>query len=212
MIEELHLGTELLRHFGHNEQTIEDYLPSWVPRWDIQEACTFPPAVRASFLASSRFQSTPFEVMLDTEDASLGLKIKAVLLDTVLFWCRLPTPRYFAIIPSSDVELAWSLEPGFSNPVEEMCDSLDEIRPSLPNPHYHDAQSLAATFTAGVTLNRGIAPDGAETAMTRNQNLQDFCAYRRAKAMNIPKSKVVADDMTRKSAPQGDPNRYLRNL
>jgi hypothetical protein len=216
LIEDHGDGMALLQHIGHNKETIEDQFPSWVPRWNLHEIYGFPTLEPAL----SHFPLTPIEVDFDGNNTSIGLGIKASLLDTVYFHGQLPPPRTFAMLPMEFAEHPWSLEGAecSHNPVEDLYKSLLELRSSLPNSRYNDDQSFAAALTAGLTTN-----DNGEDTLIEDANcsrhFQDYCAYRHAKAVNIIASGLAADypvddygndndDEYRKNVTEGDANRY----
>jgi hypothetical protein len=90
LIEDHGDGMTVLQQVGHNGTTIEDQFPSWVPRWNLHHIFGFP--ILDSAL--SRFSLTPIEIDTDGDDSSIGLKLKAALLDTVYFsWPNTRPPR-----------------------------------------------------------------------------------------------------------------------
>jgi hypothetical protein len=210
-------GMKVLEHVGHHYETIEDNFPSWAPRWNVMGIYPFP-SIETEL---SHFPPTPFEIDLHGAETSIGLRLKAALLDTLQFYGQTPATSHFAILPTDWAEHSWTEDTGLSsyNPVETMYRFLLELRPSLPNPHYHDDLNFATAFTAGLTID----DNGDETLVgdtNRYRHFQDYCAYRHAKAVNIIASKLgvdnpvddIGNDEYHRNIEKGDAHRYLKAL
>jgi hypothetical protein len=215
LIEDHGAGLTVLQQVGHNAATIEDQFPSWVPRWNLHHIFGFPKLNSAL----SRFSLTPIEIDTDGDDSSIGLKLKAALLDTVYFHGQTPAPHNFAIPPTDFAAQFSSMEAGtfMYNPVEDLYRNLLELRSSLPNPHLNDDQSFAAALTAGLTTDE-YGDDALVEDSNRFRHFQDYCAYRHVKAANIIASGLAADhpiddigndDEYYRNVAEGDANRYL---
>ncbi len=196
-VQDLGLGTELLCYVAHDEETIEDGLPSWVPRWDSSEKSrlTFGPFNKPP--ACTTFPPMPFEIEFSEE--SIDLHIRALRLSKVQFSWQLPSEQYFSLNPSEAIQSSEDTTVSHSNLLEEYYNWLQEQRSSLPNPSFNDAISFACTFTAHL-------PKTDEEA---RQRLHDFEAYLRAKARSSriePSAEDISDTDT------GNANFYCAKL
>jgi hypothetical protein len=166
------LGLDLLYHVSHNEYSIQEDFPSWVPRWTMDETSCIPRFARSRFSAGTGMSTEP--LLLDLLCPEL-LRIKALPLGQVIFARELPSAYHFAISPAKD--LAWSdTQPvDYSNPIEELCIALVGLtRLSSVDSHLRNQASLACTLTMGRQLLHSSADSD-----TMHHLLCDFDAYRR---------------------------------
>jgi hypothetical protein len=73
-------GTELLDYVSHNEESLLNEVPSWVPRWDIV-TWSLSPTSMAATVAASRTGILVEPVIVDGK----SLRVQGVIIDTVLY-------------------------------------------------------------------------------------------------------------------------------
>lgn len=199
VIDDMDLGHRVLDHVGHDEDSIEDAFPSWVPRWNVDEAVRFPMVASSSYSASGGLDLAPLELTFNETTPGVDLKLKAICLGKVYFYSQLPQAKDFHNL--EELESLPTSSEG-ENPIQDMYGCITELRTSLPNPEYNDDVSFASTFTAGLTQ------------MTEHDtsSMDDFYAYYRSLPAVMGKSKAPLLDVSNESNPTGDADRYLMDV
>jgi hypothetical protein len=202
------LGFDVLCHVTHDETTIEEDFPSWIPRWDIAESCLLLRQTRALFSASADLIPTsPLAVDFGSEDEFGGLQLKALLLGTVCFSRQLPAARHFELLPPEETACG-PLPTDYYNPIEELCTELDGIRPSFATPLLSTLVDLACTLTAGVTWSPEHALVGSDTS----SNAKNFDAYRRAKILSVQEPQSTPTNTLPAPDDAGDAVQFLNDM
>jgi hypothetical protein len=173
------LGLQLLSHVTHDEWTIHDGYPSWMPRWNINEFCKYSPAKQALYSASGPLPPAPVMTNIGSDVSDpMALPLKALMLARVCFVRELPGASHFAIFQPGETVWGESLP----NPVEELCTCLEGWHPLFTNPLLGTTIDLACTLTAGMSR---ISADSVETLVENDpHHFQKFNTYRRVKALS----------------------------
>jgi hypothetical protein len=204
MIEQHGLGMKLLQYIQHDEMTIQDTFPSWVPRWMMTEASPFTTAVNR-YAAAAHLPCTSFEVSLGTKVEPSTLSIKAIFVGTVYWSSAFPEGRYPIHSPSSETAISQhsdATEDCHSH-LENFIETLDMLQNDFPTQKHCDLLSLSATLTAGLTYNA----EGTREAINEEnapQHYHDFCAYRRLKANDTSVPETLSNETTTLSSSHDD--------
>lgn len=213
MIEKYGLGLKLLRHTEHDEASIEEDFPSWVPRWNISEASLLATIVN-TYTAATRLPLTSFEISLGTGDEPITLSIKAFCIGPVYCSMLIPQEQHLRHSPISEAEISQppNSSDGYYSPLESLIETLNVLQNDFDTQKYCDLRSLSATLTVGLTCNEeGLWDPINEHNST--QHYYDFCAYRHAKSENTTSPKTKENGTSTQSSFQdherGDERRYM---
>lgn len=181
VIERYNIGPELFSHIKHDERTIEDEYPTWVPRWDLAEEHSAWRSDKGVFYsASGELPSSAFEITrLEGQKYGSQLRLKALGLDSVFIAFSLPPNWCFRILNNKFERKDNTLNESYLNPLEEVHTLWENIRPSLPRPYLNDEISLALTLTAGLTTTTGLVTPADEDPY---HHFESYCSYRLQKA------------------------------
>lgn len=211
LIDDMNLGLEVLRHVAHDDDTINDNFPSWVPRWNIDERSIFRRGPPGFFTASLDMEPTSFELVFDEPLTSIGLKIKAIQLGTVMFSCQQPGARGFInVVDVEDYQNISPRSPDCCNPVDSMYCDLEDLRRSLPNPQQNDTLAFATTYVAGNIQCADRDPHNLRRE--EHQLLRDFHAYCRSMNSTCLPRMHFPDGCGEPYHAEGDGDRYLESL
>ena len=100
-IEKLDLGLEVLSYVAHDEESIEEYYPTWVPRWDLNITSTFFESQKAYYAASADLPPSSFTLLRRYPHHPVSrLKLKARYLGRIQFDLDLTTSHLpLSLIP-----------------------------------------------------------------------------------------------------------------
>jgi hypothetical protein len=164
------LGLNLLYHVSHDDDSVEEDFPSWVPRLNSNVACPLSQTARSRFHASGHL--TPGLLVVDP--AGLRLHLRATFLGKIVFSHELDPAHNFAIGSTGKQLPGQTVSTDGPNPIDYLRSSLDTLRTSFTNPQFSDRTSLAYTLTAGSMRHVDSVDQDVR------QHLKNFDAYCRA--------------------------------
>lgn len=181
LIVEWGMGLELLSHVIHDQVSIADGYPSWVPRWHIGGPCTW--SGRKQFCpAPMRAYPPSIRLMFDNEGAEIGVKLKAKYLGTVYFALKFPEASRFMISNHATRHADQWDNTANGDPVEAAYSTLEELGPPFLDYVRKDIFVFASTLTGGITRDHKLEIQPAQNHPTAH--VQNFHAYRCLKAEN----------------------------
>jgi hypothetical protein len=168
-------GPELFRYVKHNEETIEEEYPSWIPRWNLpSEPSSFHRPNKNYYNASGDLKLPKPELRL-AGGLLTHLQVKALPLDTVELVHVIPAFAVYHTIDRTHDNF-FSMTDVQCNPVEHLRSVYLNFRSKLMNGN-NGEMDFAVTLTAGVTP--GTL---SEIASDPELHYEDYCSYRLAKS------------------------------
>jgi hypothetical protein len=145
------LGPNLFAHVRHNEATIKEDYPSWVPSWDlVSERAAY--SLYHGFYYHACGDMTDTQLEVERSDMfKPTIRVKALAVGTVLFTYTLPATASFDILSSSDKVITNKMPQSTVNPVEDLrAIFMAHRRRTLTERSRNDEVAFALTLTAGI--------------------------------------------------------------
>ncbi|KAH9868810.1 hypothetical protein J1614_007884 [Plenodomus biglobosus] len=148
-------GLDTLFYVAHDERTIRADFPSWIPRWDLASNVPTPFQQRKIYYdASGRSIQPTLDFFQPAQDNGLRLRLKAVLVDTVICTHNPTSAALLKTLIDSTIH-------------GEQCGVSHAIT--------LDLNTLAITLTAGISTGRDLLLHPADADI--DQHCERFCAY-----------------------------------